>query len=213
VIARQALLPSACGTSRYAAKIAFGLPFAILGMCSAEASQDSSCQGHQLLVTARPAGSCTNLLPLKFRSPDGKLTALVFPVDPSLNATPDMESRVEIYTLGNHVLASKDYSSPRGANGYYVVHAKWTPDSKFFVYTMSSSGGHSPWSFPMWAYGRNTNAFVRFSDLIGGNPTMSPDFQTSGHHTVTAITWRDRNIEKTTKVTVDLKTAIAKSQR
>src|SRR5262249_23644314 len=61
-----------------------------------------------------------------------------------LYATPDMESRVVIRASNSDTLTSKDYSSPRGANGYYVVNAKWSPDSQFFVYSMSSSGGHSP---------------------------------------------------------------------
>ncbi|MBA0084059.1 MAG: peptidase dimerization domain-containing protein, partial [Acidobacteria bacterium Pan2503] len=68
-------------------------------------------------------------------------------------------------------LISKDYSSPRGANGYYVVNAKWSPDSQFFVYSMSSSGGHSPWSFPMMVYGRQKNRIAGFSDMINGEPT------------------------------------------
>jgi hypothetical protein len=64
-----------------------------------------------------------------------------------------MESRVVIRTSNGETLNSKDYSSPRGFNGYYVVNAKWSPDSRFFVYSMSSSGGHSPWQFPMAVYG------------------------------------------------------------
>jgi hypothetical protein len=35
---------------------------------------------------------------------------------------------------------SKDYSSPRGMNRYYVDHGKWSPDSQFFVYSLISSG-------------------------------------------------------------------------
>jgi hypothetical protein len=73
---------------------------------------------------------------------------VVLPVEISLNATPDMESRVVIRTSKGETVTSKDYSSPRGFNGYYVVRAQWSPDSKFFVYSLSSSGGHSPWSFP-----------------------------------------------------------------
>jgi hypothetical protein len=68
------------------------------------------------------------------------LRAVVYPVDISLNATSDMESRVVIRTSKGDTLTSKDYASPRGFNGYYVVNAKWSPDSKFFVYSMSSSG-------------------------------------------------------------------------
>ena len=43
--------------------------------------------------------------PLTFPSPDGLLTAVVLPVDPSLNATPDMESLVEVRASDGHTLA------------------------------------------------------------------------------------------------------------
>jgi hypothetical protein len=97
-----------------------------------------------LLSTPRAAASCKGLKPSTSQSPDGALTAFVLPADSSLNATPDMESRIEIRTQGGQVRALKDYSSPRDANGYYVVQAKWTRDAQFFVYSLSSSGGHSP---------------------------------------------------------------------
>jgi len=102
------------------------------------------CSGHKLLPIPRPQSSCSNVKPRIYPSPDGALRALVFPVDVSLYATPDMESRVVIRTSKGDTLTSKDYSSPRGTNGYYVFDAKWSPDSQFFVYSTSSSGGHSP---------------------------------------------------------------------
>lgn len=71
-----------------------------------------------------------------------------------------------IRTSKGDTLTSKDYSSPRGTNGYYVFNAKWSPDSQFFVYSMSSSGGHSPWSFPMMVYSRQKNRIAGFSDMI-----------------------------------------------
>jgi hypothetical protein len=169
------------------------------------------CAGHQLLRTRRAESSCSNVKPRIYPSPDGTLRAVVFPVDISLDATPDMESRVVIRSRNGDTLASKDYSSPRGFNGYHVVDAKWSPDSKFFVYSMSSSGGHSPWQFPMAVYGREKNAFAAFSDMINGNPTISGDFKFVGPHTVVASTWKQPGaIEDKVPVTVDLAEAFAK---
>jgi len=146
-----------------------------------------------------------------YPSPDGALRALVFPVDVSLYATPDMESRVVIRTSDSDTLISKDYSSPRGANGYYVVNAKWSPDSQFFVYSMSSSGGHSPWSFPMMVYSRQKNRIAGFSDMIHGGPTVSADFHFAGPHTLIASTWkRPGSLDDKIAVTVDLEEAFAK---
>ena len=149
---------------------AFILP-AILALASATLSPapvlgQVVCSGHELLPKPRPDTSCLDVKPAVHPSPDRALRATVLPVDVSLYATPDMESRVVIRTSKGDTLTSKDYSSPRGANGYYVLNAKWAPDSRFFVFSMSSSGGHSPWSFPIMVYGYKRNFFAKFSDMI-----------------------------------------------
>jgi len=177
----------------------------------ASALDDGVCSGHELLSTPRAESSCTDVKPLLYPSPDGALRALVFPVDVSLHATPDMESRVVIRTNKGDTLTSKDYSSPRGANGYYVANAMWSPDSQFFVYSMSSSGGHSPWSFPIMVYGRRKNVFAAFSDMINGNPTISAEFNFTGPHTLVASTWKGPgSIDQKVPVTIDLEAAFAK---
>jgi hypothetical protein len=146
-----------------------------------------------------------------YASPDGALRGVVLPVDVSLYATPDMESRVVIRTSKGDTLTSKDYSSPRGTNGYYVVNAKWSPDSQFFVYSMSSSGGHSPWSFPLMVYSRQKNRIAALSDMIGGKPTVSADFHFSGPHTLVASTWKQPGaLEDKVPVIVDLEDAFGK---
>jgi hypothetical protein len=109
---------------------------------------ENPCSGHNLLSKPRPEGSCRNVAPETFVSPDKAVRALVVPASVSLDTTPDMESRVVIRSAAGATLTSKDHSSPRGMNGYYVVRAKWSPDSQFFVYSLSSSGGHSPCRFP-----------------------------------------------------------------
>jgi hypothetical protein len=170
-----------------------------------------ACSGHKLLPSPRPESSCSNVKPVIYTSPDGALRALVLPVDVSLYATPDMESRVVIRTSKGDTLTSKDYSSPRGTNGYYVVNAKWSPDSQFFVYSMSSSGGHSPWSFPVMVFSRQKNRIAAFSDMIDGKPTLSADFHFLAAHTVVATTWRQSgSLDDKIPVTVDLEDAFGK---
>jgi hypothetical protein len=177
----------------------------------AAALDNASCSGHKLLSAPRPESSCNDVKPQIYPSPDGALRALVLPVDISLHASPDMESRVVIRTKQGDTLTSKDYSSPRGANGYYVVNAKWSPDSQFFVYSMASSGGHSPWSFPLMVYGRRKNAIAKFSDMIHGNPTLSGDFSFTAPHTLIATTWKQSgSIDDKVTVTVDLDDAFNK---
>ena len=125
-------------------RFALAIWLAIAGLSSATlvpapALAEVVCSGHKLLSSPRPESSCSSLKPRIYPSPDGALRALALPVDVSLYATPDMESRVVIRTSNGDTVTSKDYLSPRGTNGYYVVNAKWSPDSQFFVYSMSSS--------------------------------------------------------------------------
>jgi hypothetical protein len=175
------------------------------------AARADECSGHQLLSKPRPENSCQTLAPKIYASPDHALHAVVLPVDVSLNATPDMESRVVFRTAKGDTLTSKDYSSPRGANGYYVVNAQWSPDSQFFVFSMSSSGGHSPWSYPTMVYSREKNAIAKLSVMIDGRPLLSADFSFAAPHTLTATTWKkEGGIEDKVPVTVDLATAFAK---
>jgi hypothetical protein len=116
----------------------------------ADVFADQPCSGHKLLSAPRPEGSCRNVAPEVFVSPDKTMRAVVVPADVSLDTTPDMESRVVIRSTSGDTVASKDHSSPRGANGYYVYRAKWSPDSQYFVYSMVSSGGFRPGSFRPW---------------------------------------------------------------
>ncbi|HEY7297523.1 MAG TPA: hypothetical protein VH684_06255 [Xanthobacteraceae bacterium] len=170
-----------------------------------------ACSGHRLLTKPRPEASCRYVVPQIFVSPDKTMRALVFPADISLDATPDMESRVVIRSSAGDTLTSKDYSSPRGANGYYVYRAKWSPDSQFFVYSLTSSGGHSPWSFPIMVYGRESSRIAEFSSMIDGKPTLSGDFYFSGPHTVAATTWKQPgSLDDKVPIMIDLQQAFDK---
>ena len=172
---------------------------------------DEPCSGHQLLPTPRPEMSCQTISPELFVSPDKATRALVYPTDISLYATPDMESRVVFRSSDGTTLTSQDYSSPRGANGYYVFHGQWSPDSQYFVFSMSSSGGHSPWSFPTKVYSVKKKLIANFSDMIGGNPTVSGQFQFSGPHTLVASTWKKPGVtDDAIPVSVDLEAAFGK---
>ena len=80
-------------------------------LLSADALAADPCTGHKLLRTPRPESSCNNVKPRIYPSPDGTSRALVYPVDISLNATPDPESRVVIRSNKGETLTSKDYAA------------------------------------------------------------------------------------------------------
>jgi hypothetical protein len=166
---------------------------------------ENQCEGHELLSTPRPESSCANIIVKIHASPDKKLHATVLPVDVSLNVTPDMESRVVIRSLDGNTLNSMNHASPRGTNGYYVDTAGWSPDSQFFVYSMVSSGGHSPWSHPTVVYSVAHNRFAQLSEMIEGRPLLSEKFQFAGQHELTVTTWkREGAPDEPVPVTVDL---------
>jgi hypothetical protein len=187
---RAALLP---------AVLAAGLASAPL----AHAQGAARCVGHELLSTPRPEDSCLTVNPRVYPSPDRALRAVVWPVGMALHATPDIESRVVIRADGARLVTSKDHSSPRGTNGHYVVQARWSPDSRFFVYSMASSGGHAPWQFPTFVFTRDKGVIVSLNELIGG-PTTSEHFTFSGPHTLTAETWEREGSDKRIQITIDL---------
>jgi hypothetical protein len=181
----------------------------VLTATAAEAGE-AQCGGHQLLTPRRPEMSCWTIAPQIIEAPNRAFRAVIYPADISLDATPDMESRVVIRTARGDTVMSRDHSSPRGANGHYVYRGSWSPDSQYFVYSLVSSGGHSPWSWPIWVFSAKRGQFARFSDMIAGRPTLSGDFTFAAAHTLTAMTWpRDGDIEHKVPVTVDLDAAFA----
>jgi len=70
--------------------------------------------------------------------------AVILPVGKQSSGK-DSESRIELYSPQNQMLCALDYSSDDGEHGFGVVKAAWTPDNNYFVFSLTSSGGHQPW--------------------------------------------------------------------
>jgi hypothetical protein len=98
-----------------------------------------------------------------------ELQALVIPIN--------HESKVEIRKINGKLLLRKDFNSPDGEHGYEVVNAAWTPDSQFFVFALTSSGGHQPWRFPTYFYCRKHGKLRSLEDYLGA--VTEPTFGTS----------------------------------
>ena len=80
-------------------------------------------------------------------SPDGRLRAVVS----------DSSLRIEDARSGRTFRIHRP-------EGWTIVQAEWSPNSRFFVVGLTSSGGHQPWSRPIRVYSRDTNR-VRDSGL------------------------------------------------
>jgi len=199
------------GADKCRARVLSVLAVAAAALLPWQAHAEVPCTGHQVLQKPRPETSCQTVTPEIFISPDKAMHASVLPVDVSLYTTPDMESRVVIRSSEGDTLTSEDYSSPRGMNGHYVYSAKWSPDSQFFVYSLTSSGGHQPWSFPIMVYSRKRNVIAKLSDMIDDRPTLSGDFGFSGPYAVIVRTWKEQGaIDQPVSITVGLEKAFAK---
>ncbi len=110
----------------------------------------------------------------RFVSPDGKLVAVVIHVGKEAGLG-NYESRVELRTKKASLLRFADYSSQDSEHGWGVAKAAWTPDSQFFVYSLQSSGGHSPWHTPVQFYNRRQNKILSLDDAVGDS-IADPEF-------------------------------------
>lgn len=97
----------------------------------------------------------------EYRSPDGLATA-------TIHSAPLWagESVVQIRTRYGKLLAERDFSSEDHEHGYVVVQARWTPDSKFFVFCLESSGGHSPMRTPVLFFSTVYKEFFVLDELL-----------------------------------------------
>jgi len=124
--------------------------------------------------------------PGRYESPDKSIIATVFPVGKP--GSKSYESRVELRSKSGKVLAQHDYFSADGQHGYSIVKAAWTPDSNFFVYSLSNSGGHQPWHSPVDFYCRSQEKIFSFDDALHDAVT-NPQFAVTSPDRVTVELW------------------------
>jgi len=116
-----------------------------------------------------------------FHSPDKTLTATVS----ALNE--NNESRLVIRNSSNKVLLTKNFSSKDTNHGSAIMRAAWSPDSKFFYFTMESSGGHQPWKVSSEFYSRAINQLFDLDEYL--QPMGSINFSIQAPDIVTAFMW------------------------
>lgn len=117
----------------------------------------------------------------RYLSPDGRYQAFI-------SALPDIqsgESMVVIKTKKGKTICSKSYGSEDGEHGYSVVHAAWTPNSFFFVYSLASSGGHQPWHTPIYYVSVRDSKIRNLDDYIGA--VTQSEFELSEPDTIKAV--------------------------
>jgi hypothetical protein len=78
----------------------------------------------------------------------------------------DSEGRVEFYSPHSQMLCALDYSSDDGEHGFGVVKAAWTPDNNYFVFSLTSSGGHQPWHTPTLFFSVRDNSIHSLDSYV-----------------------------------------------
>ncbi len=119
----------------------------------------------------------------EYPSPDGMLKALVIYLPRAPYGSG--ESRIELRSIEGSLLFSQSYASEDGEHGFGVEHVAWTPDSKFFVYSLSSSGGHQSWHFSIDFIVASTLSVHRLDDYVG--PITDPAFKVLAPDIVCAV--------------------------
>lgn len=125
--------------------------------------------------------------PDRHRSPDGAVEALVATA-PARGAGAG-ESTVRLRTPAGRLLAQTRQTSASGAHGYRVEHAAWTPDSQFFVFSTTSSGGHQAWRFPTYFFARRDGKIHLLDAYVG--PVTTPDFVVRSPHLLILLERRE----------------------
>lgn len=118
-------------------------------------------------------------------SHDGNSRARITAVRTASKQT--LESRIQFLDQRCKVLLERDYRSPSGEHGLFIEQASWTPDSKYFVYSTSSSGGHQPWQSLLFVYRRSENVLLDLQDFLP--PVADSSFTLSEPDFITLIIW------------------------
>ncbi|HXT87500.1 MAG TPA: hypothetical protein VN745_10790 [Verrucomicrobiae bacterium] len=111
----------------------------------------------------------------RYVSPDGTTRVSVIPV--GKRGPAQSESLIEFRTAEGRLLCGLNYSSSDGEHGFGVVKAAWTEDSRYFVFSLTSSGGHQSWHAPTQFYSSKTGAIRTLDDYLDGAGITQPNFE------------------------------------
>ena len=106
-----------------------------------------------------------------YRSKDGRVA--VFPIRRWTGDYTSLESRLEFYSRDNELLCALDYSSEDHEHGFGVVKATWTPDNDYFVFSLTSSGGHQAWHAPTLFYSVRDHGIRSLDNYVAGAAGIS----------------------------------------
>jgi hypothetical protein len=117
----------------------------------------------------------------EYISPDRGARVFIVPVGKEPSRL-EYESRIE-FRSADDLLCAIDYSSEDSEHGFGVVRAEWTPDSQYFVFSLTSSGGHQAWHTPTQFFSRK-DGIVRTLDDYFQSEITKAEFRLIAPNTV-----------------------------
>jgi hypothetical protein len=127
-----------------------------------------------------------------FPSPDNAVRVVAVSEHKFTHAT--TESRIEFHSAADELLCTLDYSSKDGEHGFGIVKAQWTRDSRFFVFSLTSSGGHQAWHAPTQFYDRTSGKIRTLDDFLGGSGISTSEFRIVAPDVVKTEIWEDKGV-------------------
>ncbi|HYL62754.1 MAG TPA: hypothetical protein VE077_09040 [Candidatus Methylomirabilis sp.] len=125
----------------------------------------------------------------EYKAKDGSRVVIVTATKSNEGA--GQESAIEFYSTGKQWLCTLDYSSDDGQHGFAVAKAAWTPDEKYFVFSLASSGGHQPWHAPTLFFSVADRAVFDLDGVVKGVGISRADFTLQAPNTVVTEIWTD----------------------
>lgn len=133
--------------------------------------------------------------PKEYRSKDSGRVVISAVRNPSREA--GHESKIEFYSAENQMLCTLDYSSEDGEHGFGVVKAAWTSDGKYFVFSLTSSGGHQAWHTPTLFYSVRDFEIHSLDSYVEASGISKGDFTLKSPNIVLTEVWRGESTPAT----------------
>ncbi|HWY08705.1 MAG TPA: hypothetical protein VNY24_17715 [Candidatus Acidoferrales bacterium] len=135
----------------------------------------------------------------RYTAPDGGITVFVTPIRKEAGRS-ENESRIEFKSIDGRIACAIEYSSEDSEHGFGVVKAEWTPDSQYFVFSLTSSGGHQPWHAPTQFLSRKDGIIRSLDDYFESAGISNSDFRLSAPNTIKTEVWKDKAVPVTVKL-------------
>lgn len=129
----------------------------------------------------------------QYTAPDGSVSVVVVPAGRKPRRS-EYESRIRFKSSDGKIDCVLDYSSEDNEHGFGVVKAEWTPDSKYFVFSLTSSGGHQSWRAPTEFLSRKDRIIHSLDDYFDAAGVSTADFQIIAPSTLKTEIWQGKAV-------------------